>query len=171
MNRRQFNRTALKVGAVAVAAPTVLALKGCPGAKNLSVWVNTVVGALQEIAPLLPSSARLISKAVKIAQDFDVAYWAGKFLDATALFENLAGVLSQITQDAGINNPTIKIALAVAGVAMRAIAVLLKSQSNQPQVAAVLAAPQTPEMRRRANLIESLANPTSIDALYASVKP
>jgi len=169
MNRRQFNKAALTGGAVAVITPTVLVMQGC--GKNLSVWVNTVIGALQELSPLLPNSAQLISRAIKVAQDFDAAYRAGKFLDATALFENLAGVLSQITQDAGVNNPTIKIALAVAGVAMRAIAVLLKSQSTQPAVtAAVAAVPPSPAVTRRINLIESLANSASIDALYASVK-
>lgn len=137
--------------------------------KNLSVYVQTIVGALEEISPLLPNSAAIIAKAVKVAKDFDDAYRAGKFENALVLFENLAGFISQIANDVGVNNPTIQIALAVAGIALKGIAVLLKSQESEPQVVAAMErANAKPGAAARRSLVERLANPTAVEKAFAA---
>lgn len=154
---------------------TGLALVGgetsCAPPKNLSLYVETVVGALREVRDFLPGSAGLIAKAIEIASDFKKAYDAGHFADATTLFTNLAGLLSQIVSDAGVNSPMIKIALAVAGIAMRAIAVLLKSQSEQPVVAQAMKKQSTSAASRaQITLIERLASSAAVDTAFAAAK-
>lgn len=166
MNRRDV----MKGGAFAAVATLVLGEEACK-AKDPSVYVQTVVGVLHELQPLLPASSALIAKAIKIASDFDAAYVAGKFADATALFANLSGVLSQIAADAGVNNPTVKVALAVAGIALRAIAVLLASQAGQPAVNAVLTGAMNPEKERQRELIRKLSDESAISKIFAEAKP
>lgn len=162
-------RDLLKGGAIAALVTVTLGNKGC-SAKDLSVYVQTVVGVLRELQPLLPNAAQLIVKAIKIAEDFDVFYRAGKFADAKALFANLAELLSQIAADVGVTSPTVKVALLVAGIAMRAIAVLLASQANQPAIMAALSI-ESPEAKRQTALIEKLADTIVIDRLFAAVHP
>lgn len=170
MNRRQMIKGSVITGAaIGIGGPTVLLQTAC-APKNLSLYVQTVVGSLQELSPLLPSSAQLIAKAVKIANDFDAAYKAGRFTDATTLFTNLSDLLSQITGDAGVNSPTIKIALAVAGIAMRAIAVLLKSQSTQPAVATAIKGNTSAAARQQMSLINNLANDAAVNQIFQAVR-
>ena len=167
MNRR----TLLKTSSVGAIGFLTLGAKGC--GKNLSTYVNVVIGALQELSPLLPGQAQLIAKAVSIAKTFDDAYRAGKFIDAGALFENLAGVISQIAEAAGVASPSVKVAIAVAGIAMRAIAVLLKNQAADPTIAAIVndRASSNANVARQRSLIEKMANEKEIDALFAGAKP
>lgn len=164
MNRRTM------LGVSGAAAVGVAVTTACPGAKNLSVYVQTVVGALREIGPLLPGAAGLIAKAITIAEDFDKAYREGKFDNAKVLFENLAGVISQIATDAGVNNAQVKVALLLAGIAMRAIAVLLSVQASNPEVAAALRSRTSPADQRQLALIKKLANEDVINQLFAEVK-
>lgn len=164
MDRRtMIGRGALAAGGFAIGAG--FTAPQCSSPKNLSVYVQTVVGALEEIAPLLPGSAQLIAKAAKVAKEFDKAYREGKFTDAVALFENLAGFISQIAGDLGVNNPTVKVALAVAGIATRAIAVLLKSQETEPAVARARST-ATSAQRRQVSLVNRLAAPSAVEAAF-----
>jgi len=167
MNRR----TLLKTGSVGAVGFLTLGAKGC--GKNLSTYVNVVIGTLQELSPLLPGQAQFISKAVGIAKTFDDAYRAGKFMDATALFENLAGVISQIADSAGLSSPSVKVAIAVVGIAMRGIAVLLKDQTSDPTIAAIVSesASKNPVVRRQKSLVEKLADEKEINALFAEAVP
>jgi hypothetical protein len=170
MNRRTMLKSVGTGAAIGVAAPSTLLLEGCEP-KNLSVYVETVVGSLKEVATLLPSLGPRITQAIKIAEDFDAAYRAGKFESALALFENLSGVISQIAGDVGLFTPTVKVALAVAAIAMRAIAVLLKSQEAEPAVAKRLKLrPLTPQERARTGLVNRLADAGTIDQLFAAAK-
>lgn len=166
ISRRSMLRTgALAAGGFAVG--TAFTAPAC-NPKNLSVYVQTVVGALKEISPLLPSSADIIAKAIKVAEEFDKAYREGKFENALVLFENLAGFITQIATDVGVDNPTVKIALAVAGIALRAIAVLLKAQESEPAVAdAVARANAKPGAAARRSLVDKLANPIAVNRAFA----
>ncbi len=169
MNRRvALQSIGTGTASVAVFGPVVF-LQGC-SPKNLSVYVQTVVGTLHELQPLLPDASANIAKAIKIASDFDKAYRDGKFADAIAVFSNLSGVISEIATDAGVDNSTVKVALAVAGIAMRAIAVLLQSQSANPAVANARVGASS-EQRRQAALVEKLANAGEIDRLFSMVRP
>jgi len=172
MNRRKMLSTTA-LGMTGFAIGTAFTAPGCPGGKNLSTYVNIVTGALQELSPLLPGQTQLISKAIGIAKTFDDAYRAGKFVDAAALFENLAGVVSQIAESAGLSSPSVKVAIAVAGIAMRAIAVLLKTQATDPAIAAAVSdsAQRSPSAMRQKSLIEKLADESEINALFQGAKP
>jgi hypothetical protein len=173
LSKRNFLRTGAGIAVGSLVFGGAFTAPSCPGAKNLSTYVNVVIGALQELSPLLPGQAQLIAKAVSIAKTFDDAYRAGKFIDAGALFENLAGVIGQIAESVGVASPSVKVAIAVAGIAMRAIAVLLKSQTSDPTIAAIASdkARSNPNIARQQALIEKLANEKEIDILFKGAKP
>lgn len=161
MNRRQMiKQSGLTIGAVAIGGPLVLTQVACDK-KDLSFYVSTVVGALKDLSPLLPGLGDKIATAIKVAEEFDKAYKDGKFENATVLFNNLAGVISQIIAAAGIDNQQVKLALAVTSIAIRAIASLLKSQAP-----AGLTASHAPQLAT----IERLANAGAIDAAYKASK-
>lgn len=170
MNRRtMLSQSTLALGGVVAGA--AFTAPACDP-KNTSIYVQTIIGALKEISPLLPGSATLIAKAIKVAEDFDEAYRAGKFENALVMFENLAGFISQIAEDVGVNNPQVKIALAVAGIALRAIAVLLKVQESEPRVAAaVTRASAQPGAAARRALVERLAAPAAVDKAFELARP
>lgn len=149
-----------------------LSTTGC--GKNLSNYVSTIIGAMEELKPLLPNLSASLSKAISIAKSFDEAYRAGKFDSATTLFENLVGVINQIIADAGINaSDSVKIALSVASVGMRAIAVLLRDQATQPAVASAVKekAKASAASAKRVSLIESLANSKEVNAVFEAARP
>lgn len=170
MNRR----TLLKTGGLAAVGTLTLGAGPC-SKRNLSFQVSVVIGALEELKPFLPGLSTTLSKAVAIAKSFDQAYRDGKFDSAMAIFENLVGVINQIIADAGFNvSDSVKIALAIAGVALRAIAVLLRDQvAADPQVAAAVRqkARTSAAGARQISLVESLANPKSVSAVFEAARP
>lgn len=170
MNRRNFIGTSAAAGAGAL----VLSQAGC-NPKNLSPYVQTIIGALEEVAPLLPGVSGKITAAIKVARDFDAAYKRGDFASATQIFESLAVNVSQIITDVGVNlSPEIKAGLAVVGIALRAIAVLLKSQSEQPVVAKAISRAKTssaPPPPSAENRILTLADPAALDKAFQAAKP
>lgn len=117
-------RTLLKTGGLAAIGSLTIGTSGC--GKDLTTYTSIIISALEELSPLLPGQSSFISNAIKIARDFDEAYRAGKFANATTLFSNLAGVIGQIADSVGVTSPAVKTTIAIAGVAMRAIAVLLQ---------------------------------------------
>jgi hypothetical protein len=167
MNRR----TLLKTGGLAAVGTLTVGVSSC--AKNLSTWVNILIGAAQELSSLLPGQSALISKAVAIAKSFDEAYRAGKFIDAMSIFENLANVVDQVTATLGVTNPTVKLAISMMRIALRAIATLLKAQAQNPAVAAALSDPRlnNDTANRQKALVEKLADESAINALYVAAKP
>lgn len=170
MNRR----TLLKTGGLAAIGTLALNTAGCGDKEDIEFYVATVTGTLEELKPLLPAQAALLSKGISIAKSFNDAYQDGKFDNAMTIFENLVGVINEIIAAAGIGvSDSVKVALAVAGVAIRAIAVLLKRQAAQPAVAAAVKerATTSDASAKRVSLIESLANPKEINALFEASKP
>lgn len=166
-------RTLLKSGGWATVGLLTVGAGPC-NSKNISPYVSTIIGALDELKPLLPNQSELLSRAVSIAKNFDDAYRAGKFDNATALFENLAGVVGDIADSAGIASPSIKVAIAVAGIAMRAIAVAMKQQADDnPTVAAVVAARTgaSKASASRKSLIERMADEKAVNQLFEASKP
>lgn len=143
-------------------------MQGC-GVKDIAFYVSTVVGALGELSPLLPGATKLIAEAVKVANDFLAKYKAEDFSNATALFQNLVSVITQIASDVGVNNPSVKIILAIANVAIHAIAALLAGQAT-PAVKARMAKANSAQLAQ-ANVIGKLADPATIDQIFAATKP
>lgn len=165
MNRMN-RRTMLKTSGLATVGVMTLGVTGC--GKNLSLYVATVIGSLEELELLLPNLSPQIKKAIAIAKSFDTAYRAGKFTDAATLFTNLTGVVSEIATSAGVTNPQVKLAIAVGGVALRAIAVLLAQQASNPMVASAVAA--SPNANAKAT-IERMADPVVLDKIMGLVRP
>lgn len=139
---------------------------GC--GKNISLYTATIIGSLEELSPLLPNLSPQIHKAVEIAKSFDAAYRDGKFADAGALFTNLTTIVSQIATATGITNPQVKIAIAVGGVALRAIGVLLKTQTADPIVAAAVA--KSSDVQAKA-MIQRMGDPVVMDRIVQLVMP
>lgn len=166
MNRREL----IKSGAVTAGVVAFGGLQIACKPQNLSFWVQSVVGALEEVAPLIPGQSQAIKKIVKLAQDFDAAYQAGKFTDALTLFQNLTSLIDQLVSDIGGQlSPQIKTALAIVNVALRTIALLLKQQGeSQPTIArAVRGGAQS----QAVSTVNRLADLNAIDAIYAASKP
>lgn len=146
-NRREF--LGLGGGAIVGAVAGTLVIEPFCDKKDLSGWVLTLTTAFGEIKPLLGqlglSQAVLdrvsgfIDKGVKIAQDFDAAYKAGKFADARTLFLNLGDIVAQVAAELGASdNRIVKLALISISIARIAIAALLSSQASQPGVMAAV---------------------------------
>lgn len=161
MNRREV----LKGAGVTTAVVAFGGLQAACKPANLSFWVQSVVGALTEIANLIPGQGAFIKKIITVAQDFDAAYKAGKFSDALTLFTNLTSLIDQLVGDIGGQlSPQIKTALAIAGVAIRTIALLLKQQGEKVPSVSAISSPEIDNVRR-------LANERAIDAIYDAAKP
>ncbi len=170
LSKRNF----LKAGGTAGLGALVLGTTACPGGKNLSFWVSTIVGTLEELKPLLPNLSEPLSRGISIAKSFDEAYREGKFEDAEAIFENLHGVITQIITDAGISlGDNVKISLALLSVGLRTVSVILKAQLENPQVAAAVKnrAQSNPASARRLKLIDSLASPKEVNAVFEAARP
>lgn len=168
LSKRNF----LKVGGLAAVGTLAIGSAGCDK-EDIDFYVSTLTGALEELKPLLPNQATLISKAVSIAKSFNSAWQADKFASASAIFENLITTFNEIITAAGLNvSDTVKVVVAVAGVALRAIAVLVKQQAQDPAVAAaVRTTAETPSGSRQKSLVEKLADPAAIDVLFRAAKP
>lgn len=167
LSKRNF----LKVGGVAAVGTLTLSTAGC--GPSMNTWVQTIIGGLQELGPLLPGQAALLTKAVGIAKSFNDAWQSGKFTNAVGILENLTGTIQQIIADAGINlSPQVKTMLAVVGVALRTVAVIMKEQLNNPDVAdAVRRQTSSPGAARQRALIERMADSKTVDALFEAAKP
>jgi hypothetical protein len=134
--------------------------------------VQSVVGALDEIAPLVPAQAANIRKIVAVAHDFDAAYKAGKFADALTIFTNLTSLVDQLVADIGTAlSPQIKTALAIAGVAIRTIALLLQQQGNNAPAAVTAAMRTSARPSSEIENVNRLADVGAIDAIFAAAKP
>jgi hypothetical protein len=152
----------------------------CGSPRNLSTYVQMIAGGFTEIKVLLPELglsqaiidqvASLLDKGVKIAKDFDTAYRAGKFTDASTLFTNLGSMVTQVVSTLGIatDNRAVKIALAAIGVARVALAIILQRQvDNQPQVAAAVQGSKAqPSTAKAISEVERLAE-TDLNKLLA----
>lgn len=162
MNRR----TVLKTGGLAAVGVMTMGAKGC--GKNIGIYTATVIGTLKELLPLLPNLSPRIKQAIAIAETFEKAYQDGKFADAAAIFENLTQVIGEIVNAIGVMNPNVKLAIAVGGIALRAIAAILKGQAADPVVAAAVAASTNQSAK---DMIERMSNQAVIDRVVELVKP
>lgn len=162
-------RSLLKTGGMAAVGSLTIGTAAC--GKNLTTYTSIIISALEELSPLLPGQSSFIANAIKIARDFDEAYRAGKFANATTLFANLAGVIGQIADSVGVTSPAVKTTIAIAGVAMRAIAILLKEQSTQPAVTAAVRAQRSTAAVAHMGVIDRLADAAAADAVFQASKP
>jgi hypothetical protein len=172
------------LGAGSLALGSAFTAPSCGPGKNLSAWVQTIVGAFAEMKPLLSTLglqqaiiakvSAALDKGAQIAKDFDAAYTAGKFKDASSLFLSLGQVITQIAADLSLaNNRIVTIALAAVGVARIAIAQLLHDQATtQPQAMALVRAAQLnagSDEAKAINEINRLAN-ADVAKILAAVK-
>jgi hypothetical protein len=167
VSRRDLIKGAAIVGGVTLIGGGTLSQVACSGPK-LSTWVQTIIGALEELKPLLPAQTSAITKIIKVATDFNAAYQSGKFKDAITIFENLSTLVDQLISDLGTPSQQVKVIVAVVGIALRTIAVLLRNQASQPEVAATVAAAGESSA---VNVVKRLSEPSAIDALFRTVKP
>lgn len=162
LSKRNF----LKLGAAAGVGALIVPLAGC--GKNISFYTSTVIGALKDLSPLLPNLSDRIKQAIAVAESFDKAYQSGAFANAASLFETLTTVVSEIVAAIGVMSDSVKLAIAVGGVALRAIGVLLKSQASDPVVAAEVARSSNQSAKA---MIEKMGDITVIDKMLQLVMP
>lgn len=166
MNRRELIKSSMVVGGVALIGGSTLTQIACSPPK-LNTWVQTIVGAIGELKPLLPAQAALLGKIAKVASDFNSAYQAGKFRDAITIFENLSTLIDQLIADVGVSpSQQVKIILAVTGVALRTIAVILRDQANNSTVAGIVAGNDSSAVK----LVDRLSEPREVDSLFKAIK-
>jgi hypothetical protein len=174
MSKPDFDRrNFLRASGIAGVGLLALGAAEC-GKKDVDFYVATVVGTLEELKPLIPAQATLLTRGISIAKSFNDAYQDGKFDSAMTIFENLVSIVNEIIAAAGINvSDGVKIALAVGGVAIRGIAVLLKDSTTDPQVAAVVneKSKSSAASAKQASLVESLAHPKSVQMIFEASKP
>lgn len=168
LSKRNF----MKAGGVAAAGTLMLGAKGC--GIDVDTWVRTILGGLETLKSYLPAQEALITKAISVAKVFNEAWKGGKFTDATALFENLSNVINEFITAAGIDlSQEVKIIIVVIDGALTAIALFMKKEANDPAIAAAVNAKTAadPNAARQRALIEKMANPRAIDALFAASRP
>jgi len=166
MNRRDL----IKSGAAGVGVVALGGLQINCKPKDVSFWTGSVIGGLEEIAVLVPVQAANIKKIVAVMRDFDSAYAAGKFADALTFFQSATSLIDQLIIDLGVNlDSQIKTAIAIAGVAIRMIALLLQRQGeSQPEVVAAVA---QGAQAKAVKTIRRLADEKALDTIYAAAKP
>lgn len=168
MNRRQFARQSTL--ALAVAGLSATAFK-C-GSAQVTIYVQTIISFLREISAIIPAQASFIGKIIAIATDLDAAYKRGDFDNAMAFLESLTSNLNTLIANLGLNvSDRVKVALAIIGSTVRLIAVLLKQQAEQPEVAAAISTRTDAASIRRKALVAELANSSEIEKLYQAAKP
>lgn len=168
LSKRNF----LKVGGVAALGSLTLCTASC--GPSMNTWVQTIIGGLEELKPLLPAQGSLLTKAISTAKSFNEAWQDGKFANAAALLENLTATIQQVIDDAGVNvSQQVKTMIAVVGVALRTIAVLMKEQMGDPVVAAAVRdkTANSPSAAMQRSVIERLADPNAVNAVFAAARP
>lgn len=166
LSKRNF----LRVGGVAAVGTLTLTGFKC-GSENVTRYTATITAFLNEIATLLPAQANFISQTIKIAAQFDQAYRRGDFANASTFFNTLAGNVTELFNNLGINvSSQVKVALAIVSTTIKLIAVLLQDQGAAQPVAVTGAEAVSPAVRSTINLIRRLASPASVDATYQASK-
>ena len=164
-------RTMLKVAGTGTVGVLAFGTTGCDK-KDVSFYVSVFSGAMEELMPLLPSQNANISRVLSAIKTFKSAYEAGKFDSAVSALENASSVLSEIVAQIGTVSDPVKVAISVGGVALRAIAALLRAQTADPTVqAAVSAKATTKAARSTLSVIDRLASPEALDRVYQASKP
>ena len=138
------------------------------GGQSISGTVTIITGAVSELQILFPNESKL-AQVIKLANDFNADWTAGKFDSAKTFFENLDVVVGQVISDLGLNASTrVKLLLATLGIAVRTVAALIQEQGNaQPSIAAKAraASPQTVDR------VNELANDAVASQLLKAVRP
>lgn len=167
MNRRKM----LKVTGAGAVGVMAFGASGCRK-EDVSFYVSVFQGAMEELKPLLPNQLALITKVIGAIKTFKDAYDAGKFDSALTALENASTVLTEVIGQVGTLSDPVKVALSIGGVALRAIAALLRSQSTQPAVAAAINTRATTAAQQRTlSVIDRLANQAALDRVYQASKP
>lgn len=168
ISKRRFITTGARAAAGALVLSGAALTVAC--GEKISFYVSTVIGALETLSPLLPNSSQMIAKAVAIAKAFDEAYRAGKFADSVTLFTNLGDLALQIFGLAGIANPPVLLAVALARVAMNAIASILKKQAEDPTVVAAVSRRGAVDVSRHKAMIDRFADEKMLLDIVADIK-
>lgn len=168
MNRRQFNKRAALTLAVAGLGGSAFKC----GSEKITIYTQTIVAFLKELAGLIPGQGALISKIVAAAEQFDAAYRRGDLTNASTFFNTLADNTNALAAAIGVNlSARIKVALAIVNSSIRLIAVLLKEQGmTQPAMVAGARASSAVEMVKAIGTIERLADEVAVNAAYQASK-
>lgn len=167
MDRRQMISTTA-LGAAGFVVGTGFAAPGCGDKEDIDFYASTIIGSLETLKTLAPNQADMLDKGIGIARTFNKAYQDGKFDTAMGLFENLTNLIRDVILAVGVGmSDGVKVTLAIADVGIRAIAVLLKRQATKPEIAEELKNRSvSPAQERQMALVQSLANPKAIDAVF-----
>lgn len=167
MTRRQFT----KRGALTLAVAGFTSTAWRCGSEKITIYVQTIVAFLKELAGLVPGQGPLIAKIVAVAEQFDAAYRRGDLANASVFFNTLADNVNSLITALGLNlSARIKTVLAIVNSSVRLIAVLLKEQGmTQPAMVAEARATSS-AMAKAIDAIERLANEAAVDAAYQASK-
>lgn len=164
MNRRQAI-TSIGLGSAGFAATAAFTAPAC-SAKSVGAEISVVETFLKVVATELPNQSAIITKILKIADDFNVDYQRGDFANAASIFASLETDITQLITDIGVNvSSRVKIALVLIDAAVTAIGELLKSQKT-PAMQGIIAN-STPEKKAQAAQIEQRAS--KVDKLFKAI--
>lgn len=174
INANLSRRRLLITGGAAGLGALTLGTTGCPSKKSVDFWVETLSATLDEFKTLLPNQATLISRVSAALKSFNDAFQSDKFDTAISALTNVSQTIEEIVTAAGINlSDRVKLAFAGARIAVKGIAVLLSESKTEPQVAAALKekSKASIESAKQVSLIELLASPSSVQAIFEASKP
>lgn len=171
LSKRDF----LKLSGMAGIGALTLGTTACPGdKKKINFYAATASATMAELKLLLPNQADEIGRGIDLIKSFNDAYQGGQFDSALTFFEGFASIVSSVIAAAGVDlGDNVKLALAAVNIAVRGIAVLMKDAASSPAVAAVVKekAQASDANARRVTLIESLASPKAINAVFEASRP
>lgn len=151
------------LGATGFALGTAFTAPAC-SAKSVSAEIIVVETFLKVVAVEIPNQSAIITKILKVADDFNADYQRGDFANAAAIFATLETDTTQLIADLGVNvSQRVKIALVLIDAAITAIGELLKSQKT----AVIQGMIATPEKKAQAMQIEKRAD--KIDKLFRAI--
>lgn len=170
LHRRNF----LLAGGAAGLGALALGTTACPKKQNVDFWAETLSATLSEFKTLLPNQAALIDRASAALRAFNDAYQSDKFDTAISALTNVSQTVEEIVAAAGAQlSDRVKLAFAAARIAVKGIAVLLQGQTSEPQVAAAVKEKSraSAESAKQVSLVESLANPKSVQMVFEASRP
>lgn len=180
ITRRELIKcSGLTVGALALGGPAVLTLQGCGSTGQMVRWTSTVIGALQDVSPILADMGAgnvvaLIAKAVPIAQKLKQAFEANNHADTLTLLDSLinpqTGIIVDIANAVGVlgDDSRKRIVLGTLAIGMVALRLVSANIENETPTAGVTLAKRRAPMA--AASVEKAASKGALEAAFAAVR-
>lgn len=129
ITRREAIAT-IGLGSAGYMATAAFTAPAC-SAKSVGAEIVVVKSFLKVVSTEIPGQPAMITKILKVADDFNADYQRGDFVSAGTIFATLEGDITQLISDLGVNvSNRVKTALVLIDAGVTAIWELLNSQKT-----------------------------------------